>query len=133
MRLIKIKEFWDRADNELVMNNSFTKSGLATYWRALDASFKFNVLKRRDYLIRTNFRQLKSKCSQAPPLPRKFGPGAKKQKLVVPRTGTDDGNHDYSPPGSTLGSQIEPALGRSPNPHEKLTMFANMQQFFSKS
>ena len=60
MKLIKIKEFWNRSDNELVMNNGFMKLGLPTYWRALDASFKFNILKRRDYLIRTSFKQLKS-------------------------------------------------------------------------
>ena len=45
MRLLKIKEFWNKADGDLVINNRFTKDGLLTYWKAMDASFRFNVLK----------------------------------------------------------------------------------------
>ena len=64
MRLLKIKEFWDKADDDLVFSNNLTKQGIWMYWKAMDASFKFNVLKRRDFLIRTNFRQLKTKPQQ---------------------------------------------------------------------
>ena len=45
MRLLKVKEFWSKTDDDLVLNNRFTKQGISTYWRAMDASFRFNVLK----------------------------------------------------------------------------------------
>ena len=61
MRVLKIKEFWSKTDSDLVYNNRLTKDGLLTYWRAMDATFKFNVLKRRDYVIHTKFKQLKVK------------------------------------------------------------------------
>ena len=61
MRLLKIREFWNKSDEELVFNNKFTKTGLLTYWKVMDATFRFNILKRREYLIRVNFRQIKTK------------------------------------------------------------------------
>ena len=65
MRILKICEFWDRKDDNLVMNNRLTKQGLSAYRHALDASFKFNVKKREEFLIRENFRALKSKALAA--------------------------------------------------------------------
>ena len=61
MRLLRIKELWSCEDEDLVMNNRFTKCGLAVFWRVVDSSFKFNVLKCKDFLIRSKFRQLKNK------------------------------------------------------------------------
>ena len=58
MRTIKIKEKWCFDDTNLVVNNRFTNAGFAHYWQAIDASFEYNVAKRRDFLICANFRTL---------------------------------------------------------------------------
>ena len=59
MRVLKLREFWNKRDDNLVVNNRFTKVGLSTYWCSLDASFKFNVKKRDDFMVRSKFRALK--------------------------------------------------------------------------
>ena len=61
MLVQKIKDFWDRQDDNLVMNNKFTKQGVSAYWRSMDASFKFNLQRREEYIIRNKFRSMKSK------------------------------------------------------------------------
>ena len=50
MRVLKLREFWDRNDDSLVINNQLTKQGVACYWKSLDASFKFNLKKKEDFL-----------------------------------------------------------------------------------
>ena len=49
-RLIRIKEIWKFDNEELVNNNEMTPIGIETYWRAVDASIKFNLLKREQSL-----------------------------------------------------------------------------------
>ena len=43
MRVLKLREYWDKSNDNLVINNRFTKQGLASYWKSLDASFQFNL------------------------------------------------------------------------------------------
>ena len=92
MRVVKIKEFWNKTDSELVINNRFTKVGLQTYWKAMDASFKFNVLKQRDYLIRTNFKQMKTKIGNS--VGKKLTEG--KSHTAVRREDQNVTGHDMS-------------------------------------
>ena len=61
MHVLKLREFWNKSDDALVVNNRFTKVGTAAYWRSLDASFKFNLKKRDDFLVRSKYRALKNK------------------------------------------------------------------------
>ena len=61
MRVLKLREFWNKHDDSLVVNNRFTKLGLAAYWRSIDASFKFNLAKRDEFLVRAKFRTLRAK------------------------------------------------------------------------
>ena len=60
MRVLKIREFWDKHDDSLVQNNQFTKHGISSYWKALDASFKFNLKKREEFIVCNKFRAMKS-------------------------------------------------------------------------
>ena len=60
MRVLKLHDFWDRTDDNLVCNDRISKVGLMAYWKAMDASFQFNVKKRSDYMIRSKFRLLKA-------------------------------------------------------------------------
>ena len=46
MRVIKLKEGWNTADNLLVTGDRMTETGLSAYWNAIDASFHFNSVKR---------------------------------------------------------------------------------------
>ena len=64
MRILKIRHFWDKSDDSLVVNNRFTKAGLFTYWRSMDASFCFNTKKQEDFLVRSKFRALKSQSDE---------------------------------------------------------------------
>ena len=64
MRVLKLRDFWDKTDDTLVYNDKLTKAGISAYWRSLDASFQFNVHKRGDFLIRSKFRSLKVKGSE---------------------------------------------------------------------
>ena len=61
MRILKIREFWDRSDDNLVINNRLTKQGISAHWRSVDASFKFNIKKRDEFLTRNKYRALKTK------------------------------------------------------------------------
>ena len=47
MHVLKIKEIWDEHDDLLVNKSSgtFTSMGKKHHWRAIDAAFKFNVLR----------------------------------------------------------------------------------------
>ena len=47
MRVLKLRDFWDKNDDALVMNNNFTKHAISMYWRSMDASFQFNLKKGR--------------------------------------------------------------------------------------
>ena len=64
MRVLKIRDYWDCNDDNLVFNNKLTKAGIAVYWKSLDASFELNVKKRADFLIRSRFWMLKSTKSE---------------------------------------------------------------------
>ena len=57
MRLIKIKEIWDFNDKSLVKNNCIMESGFYTYWRAVDAAFKFNACRHEIYLAKMKANQ----------------------------------------------------------------------------
>ena len=46
MRLAKIKDNWQTRDPDLVFNEKLTATGVMMYWRAIDASLKFNIQKR---------------------------------------------------------------------------------------
>ena len=59
MRILKIREMWDKRDDKLVINNRLTKYGVNMYWKAADLSFKFNLLKHEEFVIRSKFRALK--------------------------------------------------------------------------
>ena len=52
MRLIKFKDNWPVKDSSLVSNDKFTERGMDMYWRAIDASFKFNIERRELFLAR---------------------------------------------------------------------------------
>ena len=52
MRAIKIKEHWDSRDSTLVINDKITEFGMTSYWRAVDATFRFNVLRRESYITK---------------------------------------------------------------------------------
>ena len=62
MRVIKLKEFWDSKDSQLVINDRITEVGMAAYWNAMDASVKFNILHREQYVTK----QLVSKPAAVP-------------------------------------------------------------------
>ena len=66
VRTLKLRDYWDKADDNLVYNDRFTRAGLAAYWKSLDASFQFNVCKRNDFIIRNRFRALKTKSDEKP-------------------------------------------------------------------
>ena len=52
MRLIKIKDRWNAKDNTLVAHDRFTEAGMSAYWRAIDASIKFNICRCEVYLAK---------------------------------------------------------------------------------
>ena len=103
MCLLKIKEFWNKTDDDLVMNNRFTKQGLLTYWEAMDASFKFSVIKCCDFLIRSSFRQLKTKVTVAPATNKirtVIKTQQSEQNLMVNKTFCDDHQQSAGSKGS---------------------------------
>ena len=65
MRFLKIREMWDKHDDNLVYNNRLTKQGISAYWRSLDASFQFNIKKRNEFLVRAKYRAMMSKAKNA--------------------------------------------------------------------
>ena len=55
MRVAQIKESWNMEDENLAQNNRLTGLGYNFYWRAIDASLKFNISKRQRILnVNTN-------------------------------------------------------------------------------
>ena len=52
MRIIKLKNVWETKNSKLVINDRMTEFGLTTYWRAIDASFKFNEVRREKFAAR---------------------------------------------------------------------------------
>ena len=60
MRVLRIRDYWDRNDDNLVYNNQMSKVGVFTYWKVMDASFQYNIKKRNEFLIRSKFRSLKA-------------------------------------------------------------------------
>ena len=137
MRLLKIKEFWSKTDHDPVMNNRLTTDGLYTYWRAMDVSFQFNVLKRRDFLIRSGFKQLKTKVQNGKVISTNKRPGA-----VVTEEGSSDLPHQSkvskfsSIHDCTMNdhgiAQPDTCSGGTPpqRSNSMATMFEDMQEFF---
>ena len=54
MRIALIKEHWDFDDDNLVSRNNLTRRGTYQYWKAIDASLKFNIGKRSRILGKQN-------------------------------------------------------------------------------
>ena len=52
MRVIKLKTGWNSKDSNLVVNDRITELGMTTYWSAIDASFKYNILRREAFLAK---------------------------------------------------------------------------------
>ena len=52
MRIIKLKEYWNTKDSNLVINDRMTELGLTSYWCAVDASFRFNVQKHEIFVAK---------------------------------------------------------------------------------
>ena len=52
MRVIRLKEHWDTQDSTLVVNDRMTETGLSAYWRAIDATFKYNEERREIYIAK---------------------------------------------------------------------------------
>ena len=72
MRVVKLKEYWNVNDMNLVHNNALTFQGLSVYWKSIDAAIRFNITKREEYRAKetlkktnTNERRQKDKKFQA--------------------------------------------------------------------
>ena len=52
MKMAKIKEVWHNDDSSLVVNNRITDDGYTAYWQVIDTAVNFNILKRKQFLIR---------------------------------------------------------------------------------
>ena len=64
MRVIKPKAFWDRDDSDLMFNGTTLSSyGNKQYWLAIDSALKFNIEKRKEFLIKEAARSVFGKCS----------------------------------------------------------------------
>ena len=61
MRVLKLREYWDKNDDNLVINNMFTRQGLSAYWRSIDASFQFNIKKREEFIVHNRFRSMNTR------------------------------------------------------------------------
>ena len=57
MRVIRIKDGWDTKDSKLVINDRISEQGLTTYWCAIDASVKYNILRREIYQAKVTTQQ----------------------------------------------------------------------------
>ena len=64
MCMVRIKEIWDPENSKLVSNNRMTVYGLTKYWKAIDAAFKFNVIKRDEFIIREKAKALKKNFNE---------------------------------------------------------------------
>ena len=64
MRIIKLKEFWNNADETLVKYGSLTERGYDTYWKSFDSTIKFNVTKREQFLAKSlNLKRKNDGCA----------------------------------------------------------------------
>ena len=52
MRVIKLKEFWDTKDSHLVINDRITEMGMIAYYKVIDASFKYNVIRHEQFMAK---------------------------------------------------------------------------------
>ena len=75
MRLIKIKD-WNAKDTTLVVNDKITETGMSAYWRAVDSSIHFNIIKRETFLAKQVSKKSESE-SQTKPKDDKPGPPLK--------------------------------------------------------
>ena len=52
MIVIKIKDIWNSKDSTLVINDRVTETGVTNLWRAVDVTFKYNVVWHEVYLAK---------------------------------------------------------------------------------
>ena len=77
MRVIKLKSGWEYRNSNLVSNSRITTAGYTAYWKAIDLSVKFNIMKREEFVVKENFKNLQSnrhqniKCNITKPWCRK--------------------------------------------------------------
>ena len=65
MRVVRLFEFWDENESNLVVNGSYTDKGFETFWKSFDATMKFNINKREVFLAREKQMSLKRKFIEA--------------------------------------------------------------------
>ena len=80
MRLILIKEHWDYNNENLVQNDRFTGIGCNQYWKAIDASLKFNISKREKIIGKNPNAKVMMKSIMSRKDPVKFNPKRKFNK-----------------------------------------------------
>ena len=54
MRVMTLRTIWNSNDKYFI-KNKITEEGMDKYWDAIDASFKFNLTHREDYLVKTAY------------------------------------------------------------------------------
>ena len=52
MHVMKVKEVWGPKDPSLVIGDKITEHGMFIYWKAVDASLKFNSQRRETFLAK---------------------------------------------------------------------------------
>ena len=67
MRVLKLREHWNKHNDNFVINNRMTKQGVIAYWKGMDSSFQFNINKQEEYIVRTKFKTL---CNTSGGLPQ---------------------------------------------------------------
>ena len=60
IRVVKFKDIWQYDDTSSVEANKITEEGMSKYWRALDATVRFNIAKREVYLAKCKFQELQA-------------------------------------------------------------------------
>ena len=75
MRMVKLKQIWDTDNTELISyGNTFTEAGLSTYWDAIDAAVKFNIDKRKEFLLKEGAKQWQQRKNDKTPRSSKKDP-----------------------------------------------------------
>ena len=57
MRIVRIKDAWNNTDSTLVVKDRISENGATAYWAAIDASLKFNIMKRELFHAKTLIQQ----------------------------------------------------------------------------
>ena len=71
MRVVKIKELWDPKDSTLVINDWITEASMSCYWRAVDATVRYNINRRHLYMAKKvvksqDFKDTEHECAEMP-------------------------------------------------------------------